>query len=173
MVCKAAQIAGAAALVTLLACGCTTREQQAQVAPAPAVIARPDAPRFGFFFVDDGGEAKLAYGEANSDNVGLMLECAKGSRVVRVSGVAANNPAAVITLASAGTKADLKAVTRSDEGMPIVSASAPLASPVLAAFRRSGAIQVAYGGRSITVAAKPNEKISVEQFFSACEGRPA
>ena len=46
---------------------------------------------YSLHFVDEGDRAKLAYGQANSDNVGLMLECAKGSRNVEISDVARGN----------------------------------------------------------------------------------
>jgi hypothetical protein len=172
MVSKPAFLALAALLACAACAACTTREQRAQVAPAPASIATPEEAKFGFFFVDEGGNAKLAYGQANSDNVGLMMECAKGSRTVAVSGVAGPRPSPTLTLASDGAKADLKATTQNGE-MSIVRAQAPLTAPVLANFRKSGAIQVAYAGRTITLAAKPNEKVALEQFFSACDGRPA
>ena len=146
--------------------GCGHEQKTAQVATTLA-------PGFGFYYLDEGPSAKLAYGEANSDNVGLMLQCARGSQVVEVSDVVRSTPAATLTLASAGQRTDLKANVESGEGAPVVVAHAPTAAPALAAFRRSGRMEVSYAGLRYSVAAKPQEQPSVERFFSACERRGA
>ena len=156
----AAMLTGAAAAVLG---GCTDDRK----APPTASIA----PSFGFYYLDEGPSAKLAYGEANSDNVGLMLECAKGSRMVDVSDVVRSSPAPTLTLTSAGLRTELKAEVQSGEGAPIVTARAPAADPALAAFRRSGRIEVSYAGLRYAVAARPDERANVERFFGACEGR--
>jgi hypothetical protein len=127
------------------------------------------APGFGFYYSDEGASAKLAYGEANSDNVGLMLQCARGSRLVEVSDVVRSSPARMLTLASAGQRTDLAADVQAGEGSPIVVARAPSASPALAAFRSSGRIEVAYAGLRYAIAASPQERPRVERFFSACD----
>lgn len=126
---------------------------------------------FGLFYLDEGASAKLAYGQANSDNVGLMLQCAKGSRLVEVSDAVRSSPATTLTLVSAGKTAALKAQVQSGEGPAIVTAQAPSGSPVLAGFRQSGKIEVSYAGLRYGVAAKPDERAVVERFFSACEQR--
>lgn len=154
-------LTGAAALA-----GCGHEQKTAQVETRIA-------PGFGFYYLDEGPSAKLAYGEANSDNVGLMLQCARGSQVVEVSDVVRSTPAATLTLASAGQRTDLKANVESGEGAPVVVAHAPTAAPALAAFRRSGRMEVSYAGLRYSVAAKPQEQPSVERFFSACERRGA
>ncbi len=174
--------AGAAGLAAAaLLAACTHDQRTAAAVPGPAQVVPPtpaqtaeaSTPGFGFFYAEEGGDVKLAYGEPNSDNVGLMLECAKGSRVVRVSGAAPAGPAPVLTLTSAGATTELKAVLDAGEGMPVLTASAPLASPVLVAFRRSGRIEIAYGGSRYAVAAKPQEQAALDRFFTACDGRPA
>ena len=136
-----------------------------------ALSPRPGG--YGFFYVDEGPSAKLAYGEAQSDNVGLMLECAKGSRQVEITDAVRSAPAPVLTLISAGARTDFKADMQSADGPPIVVAHAPSAAPVLAGFRHSGRIEVAYAGLRYGVTAKPDERASVEQFFTACERRAA
>jgi hypothetical protein len=138
--------------------------------PAPTAQIPPG---FGLFFQDEGGSAKLAYGEANSDNVGLMMECAKGSQLVQVSDLVRSSPAPLLTLVSGGRATQLKTEVEAGMGAPIYTASAPAAAPALAAFRRSGRMEVSYAGLRYGVAAKPNERMGVEKFFSACEGRPA
>jgi hypothetical protein len=126
---------------------------------------------FGLFYLDEGPSAKLAYGEANSDNVGLMLQCAKGSRMVEVTDAVRSSPAPTLTLASAGRSAALKAEVQSGEGAAIVTARTASTSPVLTGFRQSGKIEVSYAGLRYGVAAKPQERASVERFFTACERR--
>ena len=126
---------------------------------------------FGLFYLDEGPSAKLAYGQANSDNVGLMLQCQKGSRMVEVSDSVRSSSAPTLTLTSAGKSAALKAEVMSGDGPAVVTAKAPSASPVLTGFRQSGKIEVSYAGLRYGVVAKPNEKASVERFFSACERR--
>ncbi len=44
-------------------------------------------PAFGLFYNDQGASVSLAYGQANSDDVALMLSCAKRSGKVDVSDV--------------------------------------------------------------------------------------
>ena len=126
---------------------------------------------FGLFFLDEGPSAKLAYGEANSDNVGLMLECAKGSHRVRVTDLVRSAAAPMVTLVSDGRETALKTTVAPGAGSSIYPASAPAGAPALAGFRRSGRMQVSYAGLRYGVVAKPNERMSVEQFFTACEGR--
>ena len=43
---------------------------------------------FGLYFQDEGSDVKLAYGLANSDDIALMLECAKGTGEIQVTDVA-------------------------------------------------------------------------------------
>jgi hypothetical protein len=143
--------------------GCTQDGRQ----PAPSASIGQG---LGFFFLDEGPTAKLAYGEANSDNVGLMLECAKGSRVVEVTDAVRSSPAATLTLASAGDTTRLPALVEPGEGAPIVVARAPSTAPALAGFRRSGRVEVSYAGLRYAIAARPQERASVDRFFAACEG---
>ena len=129
------------------------------------------APGFGFFYLDEGSNAKLAYGEANSDNVGLMLQCAKGSRQVEVSDVVRSSSAPTLLLISAGRRTELAAKVEAGEGAAVVTAHASSAAPALAAFRQSGKVEVSYAGLRYGVAAKPAERATVERFFSACDRR--
>lgn len=140
-------------------------DRQAPVAAMPA--------SFGLFFLDEGPSAKLAYGQANSDNVGLMLECAKGSRMVKLTDVVRSNTAPTMTLVSAGRTSALKTVVETGPGAGVFTASAPSASPALAGFRSSGKMDVSYAGLRYGIAAKANERMGIEKFFSACEGRKA
>jgi hypothetical protein len=138
--------------------------------PAPAAVMPAT---FGLYFTDEGQRAKLAYGEPNSDNVGLMLECAKGSRQVKLSDVVRSSPAPSLILVSEGRKSELKAAVEPGPGQSIFTANAPATAPALAGFRRSGKIEVAYAGLRYGIAAKANERVGIERFFAACDGGKA
>ena len=79
-------------------------------------------PGYGLFYMDEGASAKLAYGQANSDNVGLMLQCQKGSRQIDVTDAVRSTPSPTLTLASSGAQSTLKAETQSFEGAPLMVA---------------------------------------------------
>lgn len=127
----------------------------------------------GFFLSEDGGAAKLAYGVANSDDVGLMLECAKGSKTVQVSDQVRSNPASLLVLASNGGRSELRAKVEPGEFASIVSASAPMQTPALVGFRTSGKIEIGYAGLRYGLTARPGEKPAIDRFFAACEGQAA
>ncbi len=125
---------------------------------------------FGFYFNQDDQAANLAYGEANSDDVGLMLQCAKGSRQVELTDVAAANANAPFVLASGAQSAVLAAKLSIDEsGAALAEAMLPLNSPVLQGFRRSGVIAVSLGRSHYGLKARREERAAVSDFFSACE----
>jgi hypothetical protein len=146
--------------VALMAC--SHDETQARLDPAPRA-------EMGFFLVDEGDHAKLAYGEANSDNVGLMLECAKGSGVVQVTDLVRSSPSPTLTLASDGARSSLAAKVDAGEGMAVATAKARLDAPALRGFRRTGAMEVSYAGLRYTLAASPRERDRLQSFFSACD----
>lgn len=138
---------------------------------APARFDTGSGLHYGFFFLDEGPSAKLAYGQANSDNVGMMLECAKGSRRVDVTDVVRSAPSPTLTLASGRARASLKAEVSSGEGAPLLTATTRSDSPVLQGFRRSGTMEVAYAGLRYQMVASAKERDGVERFFNACEAR--
>ena len=142
--------------------GCTSNSGQTPFEPTSAA-------GFGFHFLDEGESAKLAYGQANSDNVGLMLQCMKGSRQVEVSDIVRSSPASTLTIASQGQSAQLKTEIQPGPSAAIAVARASAASPALQGFRRSGQLEVSYAGLKYAMAAKPEEKASAERFFSMCE----
>jgi hypothetical protein len=126
---------------------------------------------FGFHYLDEGDSAKLAYGEANSDNVGLMLQCAKGSRLVEVSDAVRSAPDSRLTLKSGDSRSEVKVEIMPGPVAAVAVGQAPVAAPALASFRRSGTMQVSYAGLTYAMAAKDREKPALERFFSACEAR--
>jgi hypothetical protein len=144
---------------------CSHEETQARLETSPQG-------QMGFFLVDEGGAAKLAYGEANSDNVGLMLECAKGSGVVQVTDLVRSSPAPTLTLISDGGASSLATTVESGEGAAIVTAIANANAPALRGFRRTGALEVSYAGLKYRLAASPRERDRLQSFFSACDPVP-
>ena len=127
-------------------------------------------PTFGLYFNQDDQAASLAYGEANSDDVGLMLRCDRGSRQVNLTDVALARPADRLVLTSGPQRMDLPVKLSTDEtGASLAEASLPADSPVLQDFRRSGVIAVSLGGSRYGLKAKREEQPAVSQFFAACE----
>lgn len=124
---------------------------------------------FGFHFLDEGSGAKLAYGQANSDNVGLMLQCEKGSRVVEVSDTVRSSPAPTLTLVSGKASSNVKVSVEPGPGAAVAVGQTPVATPALAGFRKSGKLAVSYAGLRYDMTVKPNEQASVRRFFAACE----
>ena len=131
-------------------------------------------PGYGLFFIEEGVSAKLAYGQANSDNVGLMLQCRKGSHVIDVTDAVKSDSSPTLTLASNGTQSTLKTEIQSFEGSTLLLAHARTSDAPLQAFRRSGRIDVAYSQTKYAVVATSDERVGVEKFFTACDGgKPA
>jgi hypothetical protein len=153
----------AAAVAALGLAACMQINRQAAVVPVPTPYA------YGLFYMDEGRSVKLAYGAANSDDVSLIMECAKGSRRVDVSDVARDGADSKLTLRSGGRSVQLKTSPSGggDEAELVAHASANAAP--LAAFRQSGRIEVAYPGAKYVIAADPDERAGVERFFSACD----
>lgn len=150
-----ASLASLAALALLSACA---HERSAQV--------RSDV---GLFFNQTGSTATLAYGRANSDAVGLVLQCEAGSRLVTVSDVARSASARSLMLISGADRSELAARLDNSTGQPTLWGEADVGAPALRGFRRSGRISVSSRGGGYALAARPEEKARVEQFFRACE----
>jgi hypothetical protein len=123
----------------------------------------------GLYFNQSGGTATLAYGVANSDSVGLMLQCQAGSRRISVSDVARSPAADHLVLISGKARSDLPATVDDATGQPTLWAQAAAADRALEAFRRTGRIAVKTRGGGYALEARPDEKPRVERFFEACE----
>ncbi len=125
-------------------------------------------PQKGFFLSEEGGAAKLAYGVADSDDVGLMLECAKGSGTVQVSDQSRSNPAPQLILASERRPFELEAEGRArrirlDRRPPAPRwPPRPWSASASPARSRSAV-------RARRTACRPAERAVVDRFFAACE----
>ena len=122
---------------------------------------------YGLHYVDLGDSAKLAYGKEDSEVIGLMLECGKGSGAVEISDVARG--AGSLSLRSGGQRSEFAGSIAPSPMAPIVVAQGKTSAPALQGFRQTGRMQVTNGGLTYDVAAKAGERVSVERFFAACE----
>ena len=152
-------------LAALALAGCSHDDKR-------AAMMLTEAPQFGLFFNDQGESASLAYGEANSDNVALMLQCAKGSGKVQVSDIARSDEPPALLLASGGAKSDLGARVESLEvGPQLLVADTAADTAALKGFRKTGRLTVGQGGDSYGVRASARERAEVDLFFTACGAR--
>ena len=129
---------------------------------------------FGLFFQDEGSDVKLAYGLADSDDVALMLQCAKGTGDVQVTDVARDGARPMLVLASDDGVSVLAAGLQSNpEGQaPLLAAQTSVDSPALEAFRNTGRISIRTGDFHYAIAATRAERLEVSRFFAACgQGR--
>jgi hypothetical protein len=128
-------------------------------------------PDYGLYYNDQGETVALAYGLPNSDVVALMLQCPKGQGRIEVSDLARGKPARTLVLSSGGrrTSIPVKLDPTETDGQRTLSGQTTLADPALAAFRRSGVIQVVQGPVRYTVTASSAERQAVERFFRVCE----
>ena len=126
-------------------------------------------PGFALFYMDEGATAKLAYGAPNSDDVGLMMECKKGSHAIDVSDVARSGAAPTMTLASAGRAQKLAGTPSTGDEAAVLVAHTRSDAPPLQNFKQSGRIDVAYAGQSYAIAANAQERAGVRRFFEACD----
>lgn len=117
-----------------------------------------------------GEEAKLAYGQPNSDLVGVMLTCQRGAGAVMVSGdVPANKP--VLVLASGDSKLSLAGVAEPDpySGGLFMQASAPARDPALRRFAQTGDLRLVRALGDTKMNASAAAKGDIRRFFAHCE----
>lgn len=117
-----------------------------------------------------GTQAKLAYGQPNSDLVGLMMSCEQGSGAVTVSGdVPADKP--MLVLASGASKLSLSGQAEPDpySGGMFMEASAPADSPALRRFARTGEMRLVRTMADQDLQAPEAAKGDIRRFFAHCE----
>lgn len=117
-----------------------------------------------------GSEAKLAYGMPNSDLVGLMMTCERGSKAVRVSGdVTAERP--VLVLASGGSQLKLKGAAEPDpytDGLWL-EADAPVGEAALKRFARTGDLKLKRRMGALEMDASAEARGDIRRFFAHCD----
>ncbi len=117
-----------------------------------------------------GSQAKLAYGMPNSDLVGLMMTCERGSQAVVVSGdVSAKRP--MLVLASGGQKLELNGAAEPDPytGGLWLEAEAPVGEPALKRFARTGDLKLKRPLGGLDMGASDNARGDIRRFFAHCE----
>ncbi len=117
-----------------------------------------------------GDEAKLAYGQPNSDLVGVMMTCQRGDGAITVSGdVASDKP--VMVLASGERRLSLSGPAEADpySGGHYMEARAPLHNAALDNFAETGDLAMVTDGRSTDMHASVKARGDIQRFFAHCE----
>ncbi|MES3026467.1 MAG: hypothetical protein V4820_01290 [Pseudomonadota bacterium] len=120
----------------------------------------------------DGEGAKLAYGQADSDNVLLMMTCQPKSGQVLVSMTAPDSVGLeAIEIASRGHSSRLPGASAPamTEGSSLIEAMAPASDPALQSFARTGDIAVVENGRAAHMPVRKAERARVADFFAQCQ----
>jgi hypothetical protein len=171
---KAALLTAGAVVVAgaLTLAGCM--QQRAPAPPGQTAQIRPGM-GFGLDRNEDEGW-KLSYGQANTDNLLLMLECKPGSRKIDVFDLdrPKTRNGAILTLSSGKVQSALPVSVEADDGSEdgaLVVAHATPDLPALDRFRHSGAIRVKLGSREFALSANASEKAQIAKFFNGCERR--
>jgi hypothetical protein len=118
---------------------------------------------------DAGGEAKLAFGAPNTDNVVLMMSCQPGSGRIALSTL---EPAPirtrVMTLTSRARSSKHAAVAMPNElgDGALVEAQAPAADPTLTRFAETGELAVAVNGRRLSLPGAARD--DARRFVDSC-----
>lgn len=145
-------------------------------APSAAATLSQPAPVAGldWFVVNTGGEAKLAFGRPNSDDVRLMMVCAKGSGKVTMSRTVAaadagETPTLYLGSGSARGKWLASARPSADQaGHVDLTVKTSTTDPAIDAFQRNGWISaIQADGKTEGMAPHPGEN-AVRRFFDFC-----
>lgn len=118
----------------------------------------------------NGDEAKLAYGQPNSDLVGIMMACNRGDGAVTVSGDV--DPARPrLVLASGEKQVSLSGPASTDPfgGGLYMEARASTHDAAIARFARTGDLTVRQGQGSTEMRASAKARGDIQRFFAHCE----
>lgn len=157
--------------LTLGAAACATLETPAEPAPAVASTGTP-APvaDHDWFYHRDGGEARLVYGLAESDDLRLGLDCAQGSGRLALSAVAGPDARPEIHIEAGGETERFPAHSEPSQlhdGV-FLTAEARADAPVFQRFRRVGWLAVWLDGERQAYAPQPDSAPNIERFFAFC-----
>ena len=128
-----------------------------------ACASTADRDTRGWFYNAEGGEAKLAYGTPQSDDVVLSLTCAPGSGRVTLSQGRLRRDAR-IELSAGGAADAFIGRNHIDElwGGYRVDAEAPSGAPVLQRFRRGAVLSVRAGRTRTPLPATRGDRARIE-----------
>lgn len=140
------------------------------VAVTPAATAMPVAiAGYDWFYNADAGEARLAYGLAESDDVPLGLSCVEGSGRLELSATAPTG-ASEIHIESGGQTQRFPAKSEPSEiheGV-FLTADVDADAAVFQQFRRTGWLTLVQGSGRRALSPQPGSVGSIERFFGKC-----
>jgi hypothetical protein len=158
------------ALSALAACATNAPSTNADLTATVADGAAPaPMPGYDWFLSQDGQEAILAYGVANSDEVKLHLLCQAGSGALELT-ASSEKPGREIHLESGG---DTERYRASSEPAGVhdgelLTARAMTKDPVFQRFRSLGWIASWSDDQRHIYAAHPAAKAKIDRFFAVC-----
>ncbi len=153
----------AAACASVGTPGAPTGEPPLSSAPQP--IAGYD-----WFYHADQGEARLAYGLAESDDLKLGMDCRRGSGRLALSSTSANLSAKDIHVESGGETERFAAASEPSQvhdGV-FLTAQADADTPVFQRFRQVGWLALWQGDTREAYAPHPGSRDTIERFFAFC-----
>lgn len=134
-------------------------------ASAPMAVAGYD-----WFFHTDEGEARLAYGLAESDDVPLAMTCRDGSGQIHLNATAPTGSPREVRIEAGGQAGRFAAQSEPSEihdGV-FLTAQADANAPVFQGFRRTGWLTVVSAGQRRALAPQPGSAGKIDQFFEMC-----
>lgn len=157
--------------LTLGVAACATVEAPTEPAPGVASSGAPlPVADHDWFFHRDGGEARLVYGLAESDDLRLGLDCAEGSGRLALSAVGGPDAKPEIHIEAGGETERFPAVSEPsqlNDGV-FLTAEADAATPVFQRFRRVGWLALWLDGERQAYAPQPESASNIERFFAFC-----
>lgn len=149
---------------------CSTTTPEAPATTVPSSSAPQPVEGYDWFLSEDGSNAKLAYGTADSDDLKLGLECSQGTGKLDLTASADKGAWPEIYLESGGDTERYAAAAEPAEvhdGL-IMTAEAQANAPVFQRFRRIGWLAVWQGGTRQTYVPQPGSRDRIERFFAFC-----
>lgn len=160
--------------LTVLALGATACATVESPAVPDAAVAGSVAPSavagHDWFYHRDGGEARLVYGLAESDDLRLGLDCSQGSGRLSLSAVGGPDAKPEIRIEAGGETERFPARSEPSqlhEGV-FLTAEAAADAAVFQRFRRVGWLALWQDGERQAYAPHPESAPNIEQFFAFC-----
>lgn len=144
------------------------------VEPAPAVATPGGAPApvadHDWFYHQDGEDARLVYGLAESDDLRLGLDCREGSGRLVLSAIAGPDAKPEIHVEAGGDTERFPAASEPSqlhEGV-FLTAEAAADAPVFQRFRQVRWIALWLDGERQAYAPHPGSAPNIDRFFAFC-----
>lgn len=138
-------------------------------AAAISACSAQSAPGYVWSYQQDEYEgAKLAYGAPNSDDVLLMMSCAAHSGQVRLSAVTERTSPELALASGRARDRFTGEIVESEMGGLLLEARAKTNARSLQGFAKTGKLSWSAFGETVNLAAGPEERPAVSQFFEAC-----